>query len=160
MMRQCSWSSCTALLTSQIVVELGREIAETTKGLAQHAPARYDSLGHGRALTYTQRKGVRTCHTSRHTAFWAWGCCSALPWEGLQPSGRSSTSTPTRGRVPSNSPATAMGVIGLFSRAAMIPPERRRLSRHLLHTQVMGKMSATAADIQVGFVIFGACTPF
>jgi hypothetical protein len=31
---------------------------------------------------------------------------------------------------------------------------------NLLLTQAMGKMSATVADDQVGFVIFGACTPF
>jgi hypothetical protein len=77
-------------------------------------------------------------HVTAH-AFWAWGCCSPLPWEELQLSGRSSTSTPTRGRVPSNSPATAMSVIsGPFSRAAMIPPKRRRPSRRLLHHQGEG----------------------
>jgi hypothetical protein len=31
---------------------------------------------------------------------------------------------------------------------------------NLLITQATGKMSATVADDQVGFVIFGACTPF
>jgi hypothetical protein len=31
---------------------------------------------------------------------------------------------------------------------------------NLLVTQATGKMSATVADDQVGFVIFGACTPF
>jgi hypothetical protein len=31
---------------------------------------------------------------------------------------------------------------------------------NLLIAQATGKMSATVADHQVGFVIFGACTPF